>query len=157
MKFYNPITLFIISKYYLKGLICLRSSKYLEAVSFLQKALTHAKENHFSVYDITKYLGITYWQDEQYQKGKQTLLEAERICLNSSNKKSMIDSELAFYLGLIYDKEAVSDTAINLKKAREYYQFAIKAFRGNILDQLTDIDLIASRLIKIDEWFRKAG
>ncbi len=155
MKFYNPITIFIYLKYYLKGLICLRSSKYLEAVSLLQKALTHANENRLSIEEITKYLGITYWQDGQYQRGKQYILEAEKIRFNY--QKRWVDSELSFYLGLVYDKEAVDNTETNLKKAREYYQFAIKDYRGNIRDYFTNIDFVSSRLIKIDEWFRKSG
>ena len=68
-------------------------------------------------------------------------MEADRLRTNHS--KQWMDSELFYYLGVVYETEA------DLIKAKEYYQLAIKNFKQS--DMLTDVDYISSRLIKIDK------
>ena len=153
MKFYNPFRILKSGIYTVKGLYFILKSKHQEALSYFQKSLKYAQENPNVIYQCTKYLGITYWRDKQFQKGKEYLLEAEKM--NNVNPKKTMDSELFFFLGLVYDAEAVQDTKANLQKAKGYYQLAIKHYKR--MDDCADIDFISDRLIKIDEWFRKSG
>ena len=49
MKFHNPIHFFINAKYYFGGLWHLQNLRYLKAITFFQKGLTHAQKNKFPV------------------------------------------------------------------------------------------------------------
>jgi tetratricopeptide (TPR) repeat protein len=141
MKFYNPINFFKYIKYYGSGLVLLRNSKYLDAISALQKSLQYAPKNKLVIYNLNKYIGIAYCLDKQFQKAKECLLEAEKIRI--VELKNGMDSELFCFLGIVYDTEE------NLKKAKEYYQLSIKNYKK--IDELTKIDFISDRLIKIDK------
>jgi len=143
MNFHNPINYFKGNSYYQKGLRFLRNSDNLKAIACFRKSLEYFDGNA----DFKKYFGIAYLRNQQLQEGKKYLLEAEKMHLTGI--KCAYESELFYYLGLIYDAE------IDLRKAKEYYQLAIKKYKK--ADAFTNTDYIRSRLIKIDKWFRNLG
>lgn len=139
MKFFNPIAFLKSRKYLTQGIWLLVSSKYSESISYFEKSLNCSQGNKKLIFVLNKYLGMAYWNDNQHQKGKQYLLEAEKIT-NIEQKK--IDFDLFGYLGLVYDTEG------DFKNAKKYYQLAVKHYEKS---DFMKLDFIHSRLIKIDK------
>ncbi len=156
MNFYNPIKLLKCIYLTIKGQWLLLNSKNLQAISNFQKALDSKQGNLAMKIDLLKNIGIAYWRDQKFELGKEYLQKAEELGIDQINKKRIRDSELYAYLGILYDHEALKlDTKENLKKAKEYYQLAIKQYKK--WDYLTNIDYIAFRLVKIDEWHHRTN